>query len=105
MGICSRNLKSEEYRGKVKYIYGIRHVKGENMPKYSTISIPKELHEEIEELIKKNPGLGYTSVAELCKEAIRLRLSEIRMEQREEILSETDIEDLLETLEKSLKKK
>ncbi len=75
------------------------------MPKYSTISIPKELHEEIEGLIRENPGLGYTSVAELCKEAIRLRLTEIRMEQREEILSETDIEDLLETLEKSLKKR
>ena len=56
-------------------------------------------------MINANPGLGYTSVAELCKEAIRLRLTEIRMEQREEILSETDIEDLLETLEMSLKKK
>ncbi|KAA0004137.1 MAG: hypothetical protein DRN33_06390 [Thermoplasmata archaeon] len=73
------------------------------MPKYSTISIPKELHEEIETLIKNNPGLGYSSVAELCKEAIRLRLSEVRMEQKEGLLNQIDIEDLLEMLERSIK--
>ncbi len=75
------------------------------MTKYSTISIPKELHEEIEELIKKNPGLGYTSVAELCKEAIRLRLSEIKMEQQENYLNQAEVEELLLMLEKKLKKK
>jgi len=75
------------------------------MPKYSTISIPKELHEEIETLIKNNPGLGYSSVAELCKEAIRLRLSEVRMEQKEGLLNQIDIEDLLDMLERSLKEK
>jgi Arc/MetJ-type ribon-helix-helix transcriptional regulator len=75
------------------------------MPKYSTISIPKELHEEIETLIKNNPGLGYSSVAELCKEAIRLRLSEVRMEKKEDMLSEVEIEELLEALERSLRKK
>ncbi len=74
------------------------------MPKYSTISIPKELHEEIEALIKNNPGLGYSSVAELCKEAIRLRLSEVRMEQKEGLLSEVDIEELIEILEESMNK-
>lgn len=74
------------------------------MPKYSTISIPKELHEEIETLIKNNPGLGYSSVAELCKEAIRLRLSEVRMEQKEGLLSEVDIEELIEILEESVNK-
>ena len=75
------------------------------MPKYSTISIPKELHEEIETLIKNNPGLGYSSVAELCKEAIRLRLSEVRMEKKEDMLSEVEIEELLEALERSLRQK
>lgn len=75
------------------------------MTKYSTISIPKELHEEIEELIKKNPGLGYTSVAELCKEAIRLRLSEIKMEQQENYLNQAEVEELLLMLEKKLKKR
>ncbi len=75
------------------------------MPKYSTISIPKELHEEVETLIRNNPGLGYSSVAELCKEAIRLRLSEIRMEKREGMFSEMEIEELLETLERTLREK
>ncbi|KAA0009617.1 MAG: hypothetical protein FE041_05715 [Thermoplasmata archaeon] len=75
------------------------------MSKYSTISIPKELHSEIEELIKKNPGLGYTSVAELCKEAIRLRLSEIRMEQQENYLSQAEVEEVLRMIEKSLRKR
>ena len=75
------------------------------MTKYSTISIPKELHEEIEELIKKNPGLGYTSVAELCKEAIRLRLSEIKMEQKEGYLTQEELEELLLMFEKNLKKR
>lgn len=73
------------------------------MPDYSTISIPKDLHNEIEALIKDNPGLGYSSVAELCKEAIRLRLSEVRMEQREGVLSEVEVEELLETLERNLR--
>lgn len=75
------------------------------MTKYSTISIPKELHEEIEELIKKNPGLGYTSVAELCKEAIRLRLSEIKMEQKEGYLTQEELEELILMFEKNLKKR
>ena len=74
-------------------------------PKYSTISIPKELHEEIEELIKKNPGLGYTSVAELCKEAIRLRLSEIKMEQQESYLTQKEVEELLMLIDKRLRKR
>ncbi len=73
--------------------------------KYSTISIPKELHEEIEELITKNPGLGYTSVAELCKEAIRLRLSEIKMEKQESYVSQREVEELLEMIEKNLRKR
>lgn len=75
------------------------------MSKYSTISIPKELHEEIEELITKNSGLGYTSVAELCKEAIRLRLSEIKMEQQEGYLQQSEVEELLTLIEKNLKKR
>jgi Arc/MetJ-type ribon-helix-helix transcriptional regulator len=75
------------------------------MSKYSTISIPKELHEEIEELIQKNAGLGYTSVAELCKEAIRLRLSEIKMEQQEGYLRQSEVEELLMLVEKNLKKR
>lgn len=73
--------------------------------KYSTISIPKELHEEIEDLITKYPELGYSSVAELCKEAIRLRLSEIKMEEREKYISQDEIEELLLLIEEKLKKR
>ncbi|KAA0002303.1 MAG: hypothetical protein FE044_03345 [Thermoplasmata archaeon] len=70
--------------------------------RYSTISIPKELHQEIEELITKNPELGYSSVAELCKEAIRLRLYELKMEERENYVSSKEIEELLILLEEKL---
>ena len=70
--------------------------------RYSTISIPKELHKEIEELITKNPELGYSSVAELCKEAIRLRLYELKMEERENYVSSKEIEELLILLEEKL---
>ena len=70
--------------------------------KYSTISIPKELHQEIEELITKNPELGYSSVAELCKEAIRLRLYELKMEEKENYISSKEIEELLLLIEEKL---
>ena len=70
--------------------------------RYSTISIPKELHQEIEELITRNPELGYSSVAELCKEAIRLRLYELKMEERENYVSSKEIEELLILLEEKL---
>ena len=73
--------------------------------KYSTISIPKELHQEIEELITKNPELGYSSVAELCKEAIRLRLYELKMEERENYISSKEIEELILLLEEKLRRK
>lgn len=73
--------------------------------KYSTISIPKELHREIEELITKNPELGYSSVAELCKEAIRLRLYELKMEEREGYVSSKEIEELLLLIEEKLGRK
>ena len=75
------------------------------MSKYSTISIPKDLHEEIEELISKNPGLGYTSVAELCKEAIRPRLSEIRIEHQQGYISQSEMEELLMLIDKNLRKR
>ena len=73
--------------------------------KYSTISIPKELHQEIEELITKNPELGYSSVAELCKEAIRLRLYELKMEERENYVSSKEIEELLLLLDEKLRRR
>ncbi len=50
------------------------------MEKYTTVSLPSVFHSELSKFLKKNPGLGYGSVAEFAKEAIRLRLSEIKEE-------------------------
>ncbi len=44
---------------------------------YVTVKIPKELIREIDELIKKQVG-GYKSRPELIKEAIRMRLKEVK---------------------------
>jgi len=54
------------------------------MVKYSTISIPKELHEEIRRSVIENPRYGYSSVAEFSIEAIKIRLEEIRRALEEE---------------------
>jgi len=37
----------------------------------SSLSIPKRLFKEAEGYVKKNPQLGYSSVAELVKEILR----------------------------------
>ena len=50
------------------------------MVKYSTVSIPKELHEEIRRTILADPRFKYRSVAEFSIEAILIRLDEIRRE-------------------------
>ncbi|OYT60722.1 hypothetical protein B6U81_04515 [Thermoplasmatales archaeon ex4484_30] len=50
------------------------------MQKYTTISLPAELHRKINKFIKENPGLGYGSVAEFAKEAIRMRVSDLKEE-------------------------
>ena len=54
------------------------------MVKYSTISIPKDLHEEIKRTFIDNPRYGYASVAEFSMEAIKIRLGEIRKSLEEE---------------------
>ena len=54
------------------------------MVKYSTISIPKELHEEIKRTVIDDPKYGYKSVAEFSLEAIKIRLEEIRNALEEE---------------------
>jgi len=54
------------------------------MVKYSTVSIPKELHDEIRRTVLANPRYRYRSVAEFSLEAIKIRLEEIRRELEEE---------------------
>jgi len=48
---------------------------------YRTIRLPKELVEEIEELIK-DKSLGYTSRADFVKDAVRRRIEEIKKSYR-----------------------
>lgn len=69
------------------------------MTKYSTISLPKELYDKLQELIDKNPELGYSSVADFCKEAIRLHVEGIKRELREDFIRKLDIPLLLKKIE------
>jgi len=69
------------------------------MAKYSTISVPKELHDELQYMVKERPELGYSSIAEFCKEAIRVHVSNIRMERREAFIQQIDLPGLLKEIE------
>ena len=69
------------------------------MVKYSTISLTKELYEVLQDTIDKNPQFGYNSVADFCKEAIRLHVQEIKREIREDFWRKLNIEDLLKKID------
>ena len=45
--------------------------------KYRSISLPSELIDKIEQIICEHPELGYSSVSEFVKEALRTKISEI----------------------------
>jgi len=45
---------------------------------YRKLSLPESMWKEIERIIKQRPELGYTSVAEFVKDAIRKRIEELR---------------------------
>ena len=69
------------------------------MIKYSTISLPKELYEILQDLLQKKPEWGYNSVADFCKEAIRLHLRDIKRELREDFWRKLDVKDLVKKIE------
>lgn len=46
----------------------------EDKSKYVTVSMPRDLIEEIEKRIKNNQLLGYANPTQFCTEAVRLRL-------------------------------
>ncbi len=69
------------------------------MVKYSTISVPKELHSELHNMVTEKPELGYSSIAEFCKEAVRVHLTNIRMERREAFVQRIDLDGLLGEIE------
>ncbi|MEA2054919.1 MAG: hypothetical protein U9O96_07450 [Candidatus Thermoplasmatota archaeon] len=73
------------------------------MLKYSTISVPKTLHEEIRRTVVEDPRVGYSSVAEFSKEAIRLRLDELKMEMKGERQNTKKIEKLVKKIENAIK--
>ncbi len=50
------------------------------MEKYTTISLPYVFHRKLSKFIKENPRLGYSSTAEFAREAIRVRLAEVKEE-------------------------
>jgi len=57
------------------------------MAAYTTISLPKGLHGHLTSFLEGHPELGYGSVAEFAKEAIRLRVEEMQEEARQVALS------------------
>jgi len=69
------------------------------MAKYSTISLPKELYEILQDFIDKKPELGYNSVADFCKEAIRIHVNEIKNEIRDDFWRKLDVQELVKKLE------
>ncbi|HHF55966.1 MAG TPA: hypothetical protein ENL42_03510 [Thermoplasmatales archaeon] len=74
------------------------------MVKYSTISIPKELHEEIKRTVIDDPRYGYKSVAEFSLEAIKLRLDEIKSALEEEKGKKREkIQKIVENIKKKLR--
>ncbi len=73
------------------------------MAKYSTISVPKELHEEIKKVVIENPRYKYSSVAEFSLEAIKIRLEEIKkMLEDEKGVRKKRIKKAIENIRKAL---
>ena len=54
----------------------------ENKRKWKTIQLPEELLQRVDDMVAA-PELGYTSRAELVKEAVRLRVEELEKILRE----------------------
>jgi len=69
------------------------------MVKYSTISLPKELYEILQNLLEKKPEWGYNSVADFCKEAIRLHLMDVKRQVREDFWRKLDVQELFKKIE------
>lgn len=70
------------------------------MISYSTISLPKDLYDQLQILVEKKPYMGYSSVADFCKEAIRLHVQEIKKELRDDFLRKIDVPLLLKKIER-----
>ena len=47
---------------------------------YRQVSIPDAFYEEIDEFVKGHPRLGYTSIAEFVKVAVREKMESLKIE-------------------------
>jgi len=48
------------------------------MTQHTSVSIPKGMHDAIKKIIEENPEMGYTSVAEFCKDVLRDKIREMK---------------------------
>ena len=48
------------------------------MAKHTTVSLPKGMRDVIKKIIDENPEMGYTSIAEFCKDAVRNKIAKIK---------------------------
>ena len=50
------------------------------MPKgeYKGVSLPKEMIEEINRIIREHPELGYSSIADFVKDAVREKMLKLK---------------------------
>ncbi len=47
------------------------------MTKHTSVSLPKGMHDAIKRIIEESPEMGYTSVAEFCKDVLRDKIAEV----------------------------
>jgi len=47
------------------------------MTQHTSVSLPTGMHDAIKKIIEDNPELGYTSVAEFCKDILRDKIVEM----------------------------
>ncbi len=52
--------------------------------KYKTVSIPRKLLDEVENLVKEHPELGYASYTEFVREAVRIHIRRLKEELEKE---------------------
>ena len=56
--------------------------------KYRNVQLPSDVVDEIERVMENKKFLGYTSIAEFVKEAVRLRLEQVK---RQVVLEERTV--------------
>ncbi|MFQ5883984.1 MAG: ribbon-helix-helix domain-containing protein [Thermoplasmata archaeon] len=73
---------------KVLDVYRTKVVSTTKRKHYRGLTLPESLVEKVEQIIKSRKDLGYVSVSEFVKEAVRRRIEEIESRQVSEKKSE-----------------